>query len=320
MNTHAPPTIYEHMQAAIDIVATSPHPTNKVAATLTHDDWIISLTNQWPAPIAQTIGTHNKIGNSSGTIHAETACILQAPKKGHTTSGATLFVTDPPCPNCMKNIAEAGIANIYIDHKGFDKDWARRRGDKFESMSMRTAEKAGIDVHVIHRKERRFETISSHVPGYKPTIESPPIIKECTENFKECIKRAHAHFGDEPFALALAKDQNGQSVSLLTDRHPTIGYTYKTVESKQEKYSFILQPIARILMSAARSGLILDNNNIYSSRVPTSREMVNFIGAGLSALTIGDLEAARDEYGPIALKQLTDSGLLETKILSISSS
>jgi len=334
MSMKTSPTIYEHMQAAVDIVGDSPHPTNKIAATIAGDGWSISKTNHWPKIIEDNIGREPDIGNSSGTIHAETACILNAPQA---TKGASLFITDPPCPNCMKNMAEAGIANLYIDHKGFDKDWAKRRGDSFQTMSMRVAAKAGMNVHVIYRKEEKFEIISRHPPGYKPNEENPAIIKPTTmpsfgstegsyderadasvkpkddSLWKDILTTAKKSHSEEPFALALAADQNGETVSILVDRHPTIGYTYETVENKEDKYSFILQPINRLLMIAAKEGLTLDPDHIYSSRTPTSREFVNFIGAGFTTLQIGNKEKARDEHGLDALNQLTNSKILHTE-------
>ena len=170
-------TIYNHMQAAVDIIAQSPHPTNKIAATLAGENFTISRTNHWPSAIDATLGRETKIGNASGTLHAETACILTALHDGHATQGADIFITGPPCPNCMKNMAESGIKALYIDHKGFDKDFAQRRGEDFENMSMRIAAKAGIDVYVIYRKEERFDVISQHRIGYKPSIENPARIE-----------------------------------------------------------------------------------------------------------------------------------------------
>lgn len=302
-------SIYQHMQAAVDIVNDSQHPTNKVAATVANgtkgEGFAISRTNQWPDAIANTIGTDTDIGNSSGTIHAETTCILAATK----TAGASLFITDPPCPNCMKNMAEAGITNLYIDHKGFDKDWAKRRGDSFENMSMRIAARAGMNVFVIYRKEQKYEIISEHPPGYKPEEVHPAIIEPC-DNWEDAIAKAKKTCKDEPFALALTTNENGETHSILVDRHPTIGYTTETVESKRGKYSFILQPLNRLLMTASKEGLSLNPEYIYSSRVPTSRELVNFVSAGFQALSIGDKVVSRDEFGLKALEQLQKANLL----------
>lgn len=309
MNASDSLSIYDHMQAAVDIVSSSPHPSNKIAATIAGDNFAISCTNHWPQAIIDTIGKDTQIGNSSSTIHAETACIFAANNTGKATKDASIFITDPPCPNCMKNIAEAGISKLYIDHKGFDKDWVKRRGDDFETMSMRIAARAGIDVFVLYRKEQRFEIISKHPPGYKPSNEDPASIKAYTD-WEKAIKSAHKTYPETPFALAFAKDQDGNNVSLLVDSHPTIGYTSETVENKQGKYSFILQPLNRLLMIAAREGLQLDSQHIYSSRTPTSRELVNFIGAGQNTLTIGNPTLSRDEHGPIAYKTLKEYNLL----------
>lgn len=305
-------TIYTHMQAAVDIVGTSPHPSNKIAATIAGPGFAISRTNHWPQIIAQKIGTDVEIGNSSGTIHAETACILETAAQGHATKGASIFITDPPCPNCMKNMAESGIAKLYIDHKGFDKDWAKRRGDSFETMSMRIAAKAGMDVYVIYRKEQKFEVISQHPPGYKPANENPAIIGKSDESFERLIEQANQDNMDEPFVLALAHNKTGETLSVLIYRHPTIGYTYETLENKDDKYSFILQPLGRLLMVAAREGIKLNNDYIYSSRVPTSRELVNFIGAGLNTLKIGDESHCRDKHGIIAKNMLKKAQILNT--------
>lgn len=315
MNLSSAADIYSHMQAAVDIVNTSTHPTNKIAATIVGTDnegkaYALSRVNHWPKPIDATIGRGVKIGNSSGTIHAETEAILDAPK----TDGACVFVTDPPCPNCVKNMAEAGIQALYIDHKGFDKDWVKRRGESFDQMSMKIAYKAGMNVYVLYRQEQRLEEISKHREGYTPKIESLASIETASEDFRTLIAKAGRLVGDEAFALGLAKDPNGNlnggTVSICVHCHPSGGYTNENVQQQDDKYSFILQPINRLLMIASKEGLTLDPAQIYSSRVPTSRELINFIGAGLRHIHIGDRKTARDEYGPRALQQLMDAGIL----------
>lgn len=143
--------ILKATQMAVDIVGQSPHPDNKVAACAFTEHHAIARTNEWPERIEKNIGTSTRIGDSSGTIHAETNCLLHFPDK---TDGASLAITDPCCPNCAKCIAEAGIKNIYIDHKGFTKDFASRRGDEFKNMSMSILVHAGINVYEVNRKEK----------------------------------------------------------------------------------------------------------------------------------------------------------------------
>jgi dCMP deaminase len=49
----------------------------------------------------------------STATHAEAALIAQAARDGRATAGATLYVTDFPCPPCAKLIANAGVATLY---------------------------------------------------------------------------------------------------------------------------------------------------------------------------------------------------------------
>jgi deoxycytidylate deaminase len=305
--------VYDLMQRAVDIVGTSPHPTNKIAATLGLGDYHISYTNEWPGPIATHIGTQTKIGNASGTVHAETACILEAPH----TDGASLFVTDVPCPNCIKNMAEAGIKALYIDHKGFDKDFALRRGHLFESMAMRICEKAGISVYKIFRKDKKTETILAIPEAYKPPLEKPPHVEALIQPpskslFENCIAKESKKFGGV-FALAFAHDTQGTYFMISAEPHPAIGYTTDTIEKPEDKYNFLLEPVNRVLMTAARQGLFIDKNYIYCSRVPTARELVNIVASGITRLHIGDRNQARDNDAHTALDQLEKAGILNVE-------
>lgn len=49
----------------------------------------------------------------STATHAEAALIARAARAGRATDGATMYVTDFPCPPCAKLIANAGIARLY---------------------------------------------------------------------------------------------------------------------------------------------------------------------------------------------------------------
>jgi dCMP deaminase len=49
----------------------------------------------------------------STATHAEAALIAQAARNGRATAGATIYVTDFPCPPCAKLIANAGITKLY---------------------------------------------------------------------------------------------------------------------------------------------------------------------------------------------------------------
>lgn len=301
---------FTQMQKAVDIVNTSPHPQNKIAATIFTDTLSVSHTNYWPYNILHKIGTDIRIGNASGTIHAETACILATPY----THKASICITDPFCPNCAKNIAEAGIKTIYIDHKGFNKDFAARREHAFANMSMKICEKAGISVYELWRKEERLNSILEVPADYQPHEENPITLKTAKDDFLSHITKAHNSLKDMKCAIAYAENDDGQIIAMTARDHPVIGYTLETdlndIENPQGKYSFIQEPINRLLMAAPCHGLKIIDNMIYCSQIPTAREQVNMVGAGITNIYIGDKEKSRDEYGLQALKLMEDKGVL----------
>jgi dCMP deaminase len=49
----------------------------------------------------------------STAVHAEAGLIAAAARQGRATAGASMYVTDFPCPPCAKLIAGAGIARLY---------------------------------------------------------------------------------------------------------------------------------------------------------------------------------------------------------------
>ena len=305
------------MQDAVDIVGNSPHATNKVAATLIAKGIRVSRTNYWPEEILKHFGTEIDIGNSSGTVHAETAVILAST---HATEGASLCITDPFCPNCAKNIAEAGIKKIYIDHKGFDKDFFKRRAGHFETMSMQICEKAGISVYEIWRKDERLVPIFE-APEHYVVSEDSPVFREPIEAasegvFTEILAAAFKLHQKRKFAIAFVIDEKGKYVSLTARGHAVTGFTMEDpddvglIERPDEKYSFFQEPVNRLLMYMARHGMKLVPEYLFCSQVPTSREQVNLVGAGIKRITIGDPTKARDPSAIEAMKQLSGSGIV----------
>jgi deoxycytidylate deaminase len=307
---------YDLMQRAVDIVQQSEHPTNKVSAVLSGRDpagkeFSLARTNFWPDPIKASIGIENRIGTASGTIHAETACLLHAPM----TNGAAIYVTDVPCPNCVKNMAEAGVKTMYIDHKGFTKDFALRRGGHFDNMALRICEKAGISIYRIYRKDKKLEPILKISDGFSPVIEKPARIMTVTdalnaESFSKLIESEREFYQNRAFAVAIASGTLGKLSVISAETHPCPGYTAQTVEKGDEKYSTILQPVNRVMMMAARYGMKIDQNYFYSSRVPTARELVDMVGAKLTKISIGDPTKARDNDALAALEQLKSAAII----------
>lgn len=298
------------MQRAVDIVLASPHPDNKVAATLFNDAHSLSKTNDWPPLISEKIGTDTRIGDSSGTLHAEVNCILHADFKTH---GASLCITDPCCPNCAKSIAEAGIKNVFIDHKGFLKDFAVRRGDEFQDMSLRILAHAGISIYEVIRKENNIRTIYKPDEGYVPPEDNPIEILPCRENLSEqtLLKTAKlVKIKHERWACALATDKDGKVFTLVASAHPAIGYTQQDIEKPDGKYDFYLEPLNRIMMGAAYHHLKLDKNLVWTSVLPTPREMVNAVGYGIKTIYLGTRQAFKKEASLKAFNTLIDSKII----------
>lgn len=307
------------MQAALDIVQSSPHPKNKIAASVfsEKEGFLVSHTNHWPTSIALYIGMDTKIGNSSGTIHAETACLTDISKP---TDGASLCVTDPFCPNCAKNIAEAGIKNIYIDERGFQKDFFKRRSGHFESMSMQIAERAGINVYALNMDTESTIPILEIPKGYTPTEDAPiehQVISGASEAaFTSAIETAEKKHKRRKFAIAFVEDSNGKTLALTARAHAVIGYSMQQPDEAIEimrpidKYSFIQEPVNRLIMHLARQGYKLIDGFLYCSQVPTSREQVNIVGADIRRITIGNTQRCRDPHGLRAMEQLRKANIL----------
>jgi dCMP deaminase len=312
-----------YMQQALDLAPKSPHPTNKIAAVLFGEDrggreFSIMRTNHWPDPIYEKIGTSIKIGNSSGTVHAETAAIVSTP---HATEGSSICITDPFCPNCAKNIAEAGIKNIYIDENGFGKDFFKRRGGDFDKMSMRICERAGINVFAINMLREEITPILEIDKDYQP-VEDSPIVKEPVENvseaiFTDIIESATTKNHRRKFCIAMVEDVKGKRFGLIARAHVAIGYTMEEPTEALDlltpigKYSFIQEPVNRMMMHLSRFGYTLYEDYLYCSQVPTSREQVNLVGAEIKRITIGDIQKCRDPHGLKAMQQLKDANILD---------
>lgn len=308
---------FKEMQKAVDIVNTSVHPRNKVAATIfgkdtKNHDFSTSYVNYWPDIIKDKIQLDTRIGDSSGTIHAETACIIHSPY----TKDANICVTDLFCPNCAKNMAEAGIRRIYVDHKGFEKDFAQRRGIHFTNMSMRICEQAGIEVFKINRKLEELEAIYTPPQNFLPEEDSPVDIKKSEpEEFRDLVINKREENYNRRFAVAIGKNTDGRHFSITSRSHPSVGYTHykhkEELRTHEGKYSFILEPVNRLMMNAAKFGLKLVDGCIYSSRVPTSREQVNLVGAGISEIYVGNTKRARDNDALHAANLLSFNAILK---------
>ncbi len=308
-------TPYEYMQQAVDIVNNSEHPQNKIAALLsgmTPDGgpFNIAYTNFWPSVIVDKLGTDTRIGNASGTIHAETACIINAPR----TEGSEVYITDPFCPNCAKNMAEAGVQTIYIDHKGFEKDFVNRRREYFETMSLRICEKAGINVFKIWRKNQNMEALLKLPENFRPPKHETISQHKIFTSFDEFVLKQTDVMEGKPFAAGIGTDITTKTnLALVAETRQIKGFPEHDQEMKNiaGKYNYIIEPTTRLIIGAARNGIRIDPGNIFSSRVPTAREQVNLIGIGAKRILTGNKTSARDQDSINAMRTLEENGILK---------
>ncbi len=310
---------FSYINTARKAEQSSKHPTHKVGATIVGkdsngDEYIISKPNFWPQALENTLGRDTKLGNASTTVHAEVAAILSAPA----TQGATLYVTDLPCPNCSKVMAESAIEKIYIDANTHNTPLGKKMKRYFDLASKPILQSAGISVYEVNDNLNTIKTIISpqniSISQNNPTILQISAKKEDInhENFIEMIRNNKK---TAPFSACFAKNKQGLHKFILAEPQTSIGlsiYKANSISTAQNKYEPVLQPINRLLLTCARYGLHIDKGFLYSSQVPTAREFVNMIGAGYTSLHIGDHMVCRDKGGLNALEKLTLNNIIDT--------
>lgn len=312
--------ICARMQDAVDVVLTSEHETSRVAACIFNMDGpSYACVNVRPACLLGCLPWDARIGASSQFVHAELAAIAGF---AGTVRGAHLCVTDPFCPNCAKNIAESGIRHVYIDHKGFQKDFIARNGEEFESMSMLIAEKAGISVYVVNRKEKSVTPILEHAAQTRP---SPSAIEffdiEAGMSLESVLPDFKRRFGGrEAWALAFVREVDGSPRGLLVFEALPIGITPEDYKSRgvgdTGKYRFPIDPLTRLMIAVKSMGFSYIEKRIVCARIPSSRAFVNALGFGIEGLILASDLCDHDSMGRDALDFCVKQRLLQVTEIS----
>jgi len=269
MTPSSPPSPFEAMQYAVDIVGNSEHPTNKISACLVATDgqWI-ARCNHRPDIFKTHFDWDTKLGSSSQFLHAEMACIFHA---DFPVTNASLYITDPMCPNCAKAIAESGIKHVYIDHKGMEKDFIKRRGNDFEGLSLLMMQRAGINISIIYRKEHKIEPL-------KQTIQAVPLditpIEISTKYAQTTI--------------------NDKIITVYEGLPPNI--TQDDADNcTSNKYRFYNDPLTRLLIHL--SSHHLHTGTVTCSHHPSSRALVNAVGYGIKEITVQNAITNHGHHG-----------------------
>lgn len=309
-------TPFTAMQSAVDIINTSEHNKNKIASCLFTPNNHIVRVNHRPNILKSKFTADIRIGKASQFIHSETACLFQA---DFPTEDASLCITDPMCPNCAKAICESGITHVYIDHKGLDKDFARRRGNDFQSLSLLMMEKAGITVSILNRKDETIETLIEPPvltrKGAPQGIEffdwdDELAIKDYLQKFRN--RQAHS-------AWAIAQiEENGHQLGIIVFEELTRGLTPRDYADNRRislKYRLPVDPLNRLLFFTKRKGFKLQNAQLAVNLEPSSRALVNATGYGVRTVHIGEKKPDHDDLGHIASEILIKNCVLNIHYL-----
>ncbi len=320
--------VIRRMQDAVDVVLSSEHDTSKVAACLFDPDGnpasIISRTNHRPYALKQRFDWTDRIGKSSQFIHAETACLLEY---GRSAEGHSICVTDPFCPNCAKTLAESGVKRIFIDHKGMDKDFVQRRAGAFNVISLEIAQKAGIDVYILYRKDRRFEPLrlpTSHiVPAPAGVVIDAALDMEAAARVKGDVATALTEFAAESGINALphsavccfAASKDGRVHRVMVHESLPPGLSPQDVASLKpddtDKYRFTVDALNKLYFVVRRHELKIIGGAVYCNRVPSSRAFVNMLLTDIRKVMIAGRVPDHDPTGGDAARLYAEMGLIE---------
>ena len=294
-------TVFQYIQDCRNLENQSSSSDYKIAAKLHGvgpDGTIISISspNIKLRVLKRALDENGTIGGASDTIHAETAVIRSAP----VTEGTDLFVSDPLCPNCMKNAIEAGVARIFIDQRGFDKKWYQNRQDYFDHISLKFAECAGVDVYNVDLENRDIKSLTSH-KGKRKTAQddsSHIIYIDRRADIVSFIEESKKIYGDRAFALSTGRDSDGRQVLIRTAEAFTNGLSESDQDvidkmkayNHDQKYRIKNDPVTRLLMASSKYGISLRGSDMYCSHLPSARCQINTVGYGMDTIRIGQIQ------------------------------
>lgn len=301
--------IFDALHKALARAERSEHPVNKIGAALynfeTPSAPMTVTCNERPRALCDTFPFDMRIGASSQTVHAEINALFRF--KGR-LMGSHMWITDPFCPNCAKMMAQAGVRHIYIDKKGIDKDWASRRADEFKTMSLRIAQKAGIEVDMVDLKARTIEPIfETAIQTRLGTTNNEFFDVPAHTSVSDLMGVMQQRFGthSRPFALAITGSEKDQKkVGVLAFESLPPGFSFEQSRTREGKYRYPIDPVNNLLITLKRQRLSLYGGAIGSSHLPSSRAFVNAIGLGVKDIYVNSLEPEHDVQAPAALDAL----------------
>jgi hypothetical protein len=183
-------------------------------------------------------------------------------------------------------------------------------------MSMLIAEKAGISVFVVNRREGTVSPILAHAAQTRP---APSAIEFFDIDDGMTIESALATFkkrfgGREAWTVAFVKEADGSPRGLLVFEALPPGITPEDFKARDAqdtgKYRFPLDPLTRLLITLRRMGFTLLDRRIGCARIPSSRALVNALGFGIGGLILASDFCDHDLTGSDALQMCEAKSLL----------
>lgn len=142
------------MQQAQLMSTRSKDPSTKVGCIIVSPDRFVLSEgyNGFPRGVADTPERlNNRAQKYPRVVHAEANAIINAGRNGAKIDNGILFVTQPPCSNCAKMIAQAGIREVfYIDLEKSKVDIASWREEL--AISFDIFNEVGIKYHAIPKE------------------------------------------------------------------------------------------------------------------------------------------------------------------------
>lgn len=279
--------------------------------------------NDIPTCFHSIIDHDIELGDSGSTIHAEISVLSMSPVP---TQGMALVVTDPLCPNCMKMIISAGISRILVYEKGLTKGYWYNSNDEvdvprkkyFDDVSLVFAKQAGVEVLVVNEAGElvNFLLPKKQVEWQTQTIMRRVADHKILEDYTDAIKK-------QPHAITVVEDQDGVAHVVITVEEYTKGMNADIEASIRSKFDVLryrlkLDALSHMLSFCAAKNLRLRNSPVYISEIPTSRCIVNAVGAGVGSFGLAtmDAQSEKSKNALLALDTLKKHGLIKAAQIS----
>lgn len=327
MTQHGPyqaDIIWQAVQAAVSKAAAS---TERVGANInervgaclfdtdTSSDNLIAHANVVPAALSARFDNTQRMGKSSIYLHSEVAAILASDRP---TQGMAIAVTTPPCPNCAKMIAEAGITHVFQYREGLRGAFATERKHDVRDMSLEVFKRAGIQVSIVDLKNKKIrpQALKTQLPA-PPSAGFQLLDIGADQALHTMMSATEALYDSQAYAIArvtIPDDSGPQDQVLLALESLPPGLTpqrYQQAQKAEGKYRFVIDPVNRLLMHAKRYGYDIERGHIVCSMHPASRALVNAVAAGVERITFLRDKPDHGEDGPSAAKLLNDKHIMQ---------